>query len=199
MFRYTLVFVFSACFNSLLSQHYVKLFIDHTANLTEVNTVDIGFVFDTKNGKLKKRGSLFNNLYFNPVRFDLKAHGAIYDEYWRRLILQRDTIEQNNSKVYISYCHPKNKNIVVNDTIFIPRLTSFTMEPCPVNYGIVFKPRFTAYYSNGGEKVLTGQALINFIETNHIDIAVENGQLNNDGSIKIPSFFRKPKQCVCES
>jgi len=145
------------CFfvSTLYSQSKVE-FISITKR-SDHGTLYFGLTYDTKRGKIKKRGGYFQKS-FRSKKFGFSVKGADIglsrDGYklFPILVTNKALLEKNNNQIVVSYHHPKNKKIKKTDTISFPEIENIKFNASPsFTYGDNSKYDFISTVKNREE------------------------------------------------
>lgn len=169
------------------SQTYVKLEINKHNDLIGWNTMSYGIKFDNKKGKIRKRGSLYKR-HINVERFQVKMEGASFYDYDSRIAFNRKKVIENNGAIPISYCHPKKKDLIVYDTIFIPLIDSISFGYFEISHGAVCKPVFNVTFTNGEVRTYSDLKFMSLMKRNNCIYSIKNGTLSQEGLLSIKEF-----------
>ena len=175
----TLVYIFliNCCLNSF-SQNYVKLKYDENINLLEKKSFLIGFEYDTKKDKIKKRGKYFKKSAYLG-RINLIVIGGEYNYNSGKLDINFDLAKKNNNSIFLIYNHPLNKKIQIIDTLKLPTLNSLKISDDfkkNLYRNVKYVLNFKASFSNGKTKIISNHKIYNFLLDNEINIEINGAE-----------------------
>ena len=167
----------TCCLNSF-SQNYVKLKYDENINLLEKKSFLIGFEYDTKKDKIKKRGKYFKKSAYLG-RINLIVIGGEYNYNSGKLDINFDLAKKNNNSIFLIYNHPLNKKIQIIDTLKLPTLNSLKISDDfkkNLYRNVKYVLNLEANFSNGKTKNIPNNKIHNFLLENEINIEINGAE-----------------------
>lgn len=169
-------------------QHYVKLHIDHSADLVNQDTLKIGFTYDNRKGKQRKKGRLFRRIFY-AEKFKLEVHGAgKYHPIYKVICVDRKKIAEGISDVIVKYSHPYFPSLTHVDTLKFPVCKKITLLHHPLSFGDSFPLKVKADFVNGDSKEFKGRELRRFFKKYRIKTDIVNASWKTSSLIQIPYF-----------
>lgn len=168
-------------------QSYVKFELSPYSDLMLGNSARFGFTYDTENGKVKRQGSRYGTK-ISLERFKLKLDGAYLIEDEQRISFDWNYVQAHNGRISLQYCHPKDQNIVVYDTIHLPLIDSVAFETFKPSFGIECNPLFKVFFTNGKTALVRGAKFASLLDRYNYAYSVQNGSFNSDGILRLNDF-----------
>lgn len=180
------------CFYTSMAQNHVKLKYNRFIDLSTVDAFSIGFEYDTRRGKIKKKGSYFEKSNYLQ-QFEMQIKGGAYDPVSGRIIIHKIASKKNNNSIIIEYSHPKNSNIRVSDTLLIPHLSSLNTKTGIATNHAEIQIELEANFSNGKSKVVSGENIGSFLRENNINVTLQNGAYISNDVIRVQKNGTNPE------
>jgi len=178
--------------STLYSQSNVEFVLNPETKLFDHDTLSFGLTYDTKKGKIKKRGHYFKKL-FRSKKFCFSVKGAEIGSdksgnFWRAiLVTNKKLLEKNNNQIVVSYHHPKNKKIKKTDTISFLEIEDIKLIVSPTfTFGDTSKFDFKLTLKNGEEYNYNSNRFLFMLDRHDIDFSLENLSIEN-GLISAPN------------
>ncbi len=169
---------------NISAQSDVSLVYTKNLDLTTQDKITIGFEYDTRRGKIKKKGKYYSKSG-KINKFNLKVNGGTYHIKSGEIILDRSAVNKNDGYVFLEYKHPYNKSIIKKDTIVIPQITKINFVSTYAYYGETITSDLMVEYSNRKIRKIQYHKANTFLNDNHLELKCINAKTADLENIKV--------------
>lgn len=188
----SLLVVFTS--NSLFAREFVRLKVPKEIDLVVTPKIDFGFEYANNPRNTRQRGNLFDYpmTYATFKKFDLHIFGEPYNGGHRSLHFSPEQVHKHNGSIYVSYKHPKNRALVVHDTIKIPYPENIEFNVDELSFGNYRSLSAKVFYDNGKIREYSHNRMIQFFESYGIKLEIDKAKLIR-GDFRSQRLFGKSK------